>query len=189
MTSMNPNPRRRRVVIGVDTHKHVHVAVALGAIGGRLDSQSFAADRTGYEQLIQWALAFGAKQLTFAIEGTGSYGVGLTAAVRRRDVGVVEVLRTGRRDRRLRGKSDTLDTENAARRTSLSSERGLEDQRRHRGDAASDQNREGHSPHPGDDQPQDGVHYRNARTARGTAAAVEDEADHPVRRTTPGSGR
>ncbi|MGH3523363.1 MAG: transposase, partial [Mycobacterium sp.] len=68
-----------------------------------------------YEQLIEWALAFGAKQLMFAIEGTGSYGAGLTAAVRRRDVGVVEVLRTDRRDRRLRGKSDTLDAENAAR--------------------------------------------------------------------------
>jgi hypothetical protein len=39
----------------------------------------------------------------------------LTAAVRRRDVGVVEVLRTDRRDRRLRGKSDTLDAKNAAR--------------------------------------------------------------------------
>jgi hypothetical protein len=112
---MNPDPRRRRVVIGVDTHKHVHVAVALDAIGGRLDHRSFAADRSGYEQLLEWALAFGAKQLTFAIEGTGSYGAGLTAAVRRRDVGVVEVLRTDRRDRRLRGKSDTLDAENAAR--------------------------------------------------------------------------
>ena len=115
MTSMNPDPRRRRVVIGVDTHKHVHVAVALDAIGGRLDAQSFAADRSGYEQLLEWALAFGAKQVTFAIEGTGSYGAGLTAAVRRRDVGVVEVVRTDRRDRRLRGKSDTLDAENAAR--------------------------------------------------------------------------
>jgi transposase len=111
---MNPDPRRRRVVIGVDTHKHVHVAVALDAIGGRLDAQ-FVADSSGYQQLIEWALAFGAKQLTFAIEGTGSYGAGLTAAVRRRDVGVVEVLRTDRRDRRLRGKSDTLDAENAAR--------------------------------------------------------------------------
>lgn len=112
---MNPDPRCRRVVIGVDTHKYIHVAVALDAIGGRLDARSFAADRGGYEQLLKWALAFGAKQLTFAIEGTGSYGAGLTAAVRRRDVGVVEVLRTDRRDRRLRGKSDTFDAENAAR--------------------------------------------------------------------------
>lgn len=35
--------------------------------------------------------------------------------MRRRQVGVVEVMRTDRRDRRLRGKSDTLDAENAAR--------------------------------------------------------------------------
>jgi hypothetical protein len=34
-------------------------------------------------------LAFAAKELTFTIEGTGSYGAGLTAAVRRRDVGVL----------------------------------------------------------------------------------------------------
>lgn len=112
---MDPDPRRRRVVIGVDTHKHVHVAVALDVVGGRLDGRSFTADRDGYEQLLEWALSFGAKHLTFAIEGTGSYGAGLTAAVRRRDIGVVEVLRTDRRDRRLRGKSDTLDAENAAR--------------------------------------------------------------------------
>jgi transposase len=99
----------------VDTHKYVHVAAALDTIGGVLDSRSFAADSSGYEQLIDWAAGFGAKHLVFGIEGTGSYGAGLTAAVRRRDIGVIEVLRTDRRDRRLRGKSDTLDAENAAR--------------------------------------------------------------------------
>ena len=36
--------------------------------------------------------------LTFAIEGTDSYGAGLTVAVRRRDIGVVEVICTDRRD-------------------------------------------------------------------------------------------
>lgn len=53
--------------------------------------------------------------MTFGIEGTGSYGAGLTSAVRRRDIGTVEVVRTDRRDRRLRGKSDTIDAGNAAR--------------------------------------------------------------------------
>ena len=118
MTSMIPVPdvvqRRHRVVIGVDTHKYVHVAVALDEFGGIIDSQRFAADRAGYAQLIDWAVGLGRK-LTFAIEGTGSYGAGLTAAVRRRDIGVIEVLRTDRRDRRLRGKNDTIDAENAAR--------------------------------------------------------------------------
>src|SRR4051812_49743086 len=106
--------RRHRVVIGVDTHTYVHVAVALDEFGGVLDAQRCAADRAGYAPLIDWAAGLGRK-LTFAIEGTGSSGAGLTAAVRRRDIGVIEVLRTDRRDRRLRGKNDTLDAEHAAR--------------------------------------------------------------------------
>lgn len=104
----------RRVVVGVDTHKHLHVAAALDQHGGRLDARSFAADRSGYEQLIVWATGFGAP-VTFGVEGSGSYGAGLASALRRSAVGVVEVLRTDRRERRLRGKSDTLDAENAAR--------------------------------------------------------------------------
>ena len=114
MTSVNPDRRRGRVVIGVDTHKYLHVAVALDDFGGVLGTGKFSADRAGYEELIDWAAQFG-HLLAFAIEGTGSYGAGLTAAVRRRDIGVVEVMRTDRRDRRLRGKSDFLDAENAAR--------------------------------------------------------------------------
>jgi hypothetical protein len=39
----------------------------------------------------------------------------LTATVRRHDIGVVEVMGTDRRDRRLRGKSDSIDAENVAR--------------------------------------------------------------------------
>ena len=114
MTSIAPPVRRRRVIIGVDTHKHIHVAVALDELGGRLDARSFAADRSGYAQLIDWACALGEKPV-FAIEGTGSYGAALASAVQRRGAGVVEVMRADRRDRRLRGKSDTLDAENAAR--------------------------------------------------------------------------
>lgn len=114
MTSMNQHRRRGRIVIGVDTHKYVHVAVALDDFGGVLGAEKFTADAAGYGRLIDWSITHG-HLLTFAIEGTGSYGAGLTAAVRRRDIGVVEVMRTDRRDRRLRGKSDFLDAENAAR--------------------------------------------------------------------------
>lgn len=114
MTSMQDTPRRRRVVVGVDTHKYIHVAVALDELGGRIDARSFAADRSGYAQLIDWAVGLG-REVTFGVEGTGSYGAGLASAIRRRSIGVLEVLRTDRRDRRLRGKSDTIDAENAAR--------------------------------------------------------------------------
>ncbi len=114
MTSMQDNPRRRRVVVGVDTHKYIHVAVALDDLGGRIDARSFAAERSGYEQLIDWASSLG-REVIFGVEGTGSYGAGLASAIRRRSIGVLEVVRTDRRDRRLRGKSDTIDAENAAR--------------------------------------------------------------------------
>ena len=114
MTSMQHDPSRRRVIVGVDTHKYVHVAVGLDTNGGVIGSQTFTADTAGYTELIDWAVGLG-RALTFAVEGTGSYGAGLTSAIRRRQVGVIEVMRTDRRDRRLRGKSDTLDAENAAR--------------------------------------------------------------------------
>lgn len=114
MTSIADSPLRRRVVVGVDTHKYTHVAVALDDHAREIESRQFPADRAGYAALIDWALSLGVR-VTFAIEGTGSYGAGLTAAVRCRGAGVVEVVRADRRERRLNGKSDTLDAENAAR--------------------------------------------------------------------------
>ena len=112
--SMQQVPAHRRVIIGVDTHKYVHVASAIDDLGASLGSRTFVADSGGYNELIDWAVAFGGTP-TFGIEGTGSYGAGLASAVRRRDIGTIEVVRTDRRDRRLRGKSDTIDAENAAR--------------------------------------------------------------------------
>lgn len=49
------------------------------------------------------------------VEGIGSYGAGVVSAIRRSGIGVLEILRTDRRDRRLRDKSDTMDAENATR--------------------------------------------------------------------------
>lgn len=80
----------------------------------RATATRLTADSGGCEQLTDWAAGLGHK-LTFATGGTGSYGSGLTGAVRRSGIGVIEVMRTDRRYRRLRGKSDTLDAENAAR--------------------------------------------------------------------------
>jgi transposase len=51
----------------------------------------------------------------FGIEGTGSYGAGLTSFLRRHGQRIVEVNRGDRRTRRQMGKSDTLDAETAAR--------------------------------------------------------------------------
>ena len=107
-------PDARKVIVGVDTHKHVHVAVAIDTRGVRLDDRSCAADSDGYQQLITWAERHG-RIAAFGIEGTGSYGAGLTRAVRRAGHQVLEVTRGDRRTRRIAGKSDPVDAETAAR--------------------------------------------------------------------------
>lgn len=115
MASVEELPDRSgHVVIGVDTHKHVHVAAVLDPIGGILATLTIPTDKGGFAQLLQWALTFG-QIIAFGIEGTGSYGAGLTSYLRRQGHRVVEVSRADRRMRRLKGKSDTLDAENAAR--------------------------------------------------------------------------
>ena len=74
----------------------------------------FAADRAGCRDLIDWSTDYGTP-LRFGIEGTGSYGRGLAAAVRQGGHDVVEVARPNRADRHRRGKCDVFDAENAAR--------------------------------------------------------------------------
>jgi transposase len=49
------------------------------------------------------------------VEGTGSYGAGLTRFLLSRGIKVLEVNRPNRQDRRARGKTDALDAERAAR--------------------------------------------------------------------------
>lgn len=114
MISIAQHPPVRKVGIGVDTHKNVHVAVALDVFGGRLGELSVPADRAGYVQLERWARGLG-EIIAFGIEGTASYGAGVTSHVLRQGHRVIEVNRPDRRDRRLNGKSDALDAESAAR--------------------------------------------------------------------------
>ncbi|WNK18888.1 IS110 family transposase [Halomonas piscis] len=102
------------IVVGVDTHKHIHVAAVVDTTAGLRSTLSVTADRDGFEKLLAWARSFG-RILAFGVEGTGSYGAALTSFIRRHDTLVIEVSRPNRRLRRLNGKSDTLDAENAAR--------------------------------------------------------------------------
>lgn len=115
MQEVNPDrARQQEVVVGVDTHKHVHVAAVVSVMGGTLATLTIVTEQGGYQQLLQWATSFG-RVIAFGVEGTGSYGCALTSFLRRSDQQVIEVNRPDRRLRRLNGKSDTLDAENAAR--------------------------------------------------------------------------
>lgn len=101
------------VALGVDTHRDVHVAVALDRFGGWLGSLEIGTGGDGYARLWEWAQEFG--EPLFAVEGTGSYGAGLTRFLAAAGETVYECERPRRRDRR-RGKSDLIDAEEAARR-------------------------------------------------------------------------
>jgi transposase len=114
MSSMTVDEPTRKVIVGVDTHKHIHVAVAIDHRGARLGDLAVSADTGGYSQLERWAQALGRID-RFGIEGTGSYGAGLTSFLRRCGHRVVECNREDRRARRRNGKSDTVDAEAAAR--------------------------------------------------------------------------
>ena len=69
------------VVIGVDTHNNNHTAAAVGATGAVLEHLTVPADPAGYSQLIGFGRRHDAR--LWAIEGTGSFGAGLTTAHRR----------------------------------------------------------------------------------------------------------
>lgn len=102
------------IVIGVDTHKDCHVVVALSAIGVVLCSRTFPVTTAGYQDLLAWSGDMG-RVARAGVEGTNSYGVGPTRALRAAGVDVIEVNRPNRAMRRRRGKSDTVDAEAAAR--------------------------------------------------------------------------
>ncbi len=110
--AMNTMPRG--ITGGVDTHLDVHVAAALDPIGGVLGVESFATTPAGYRDLLGWLRGFGHIEVV-GVEGTGSYGAGLTRLLQSHDVAVVEVDRPNRQVRRRRGKSDPQDAINAAR--------------------------------------------------------------------------
>jgi transposase len=108
--------KARNVVGGVDTHKDTHTAVALDSTGKHLGTEVFQASGEGYERLLEWFRGFGSIE-KIGVEGTGSYGSGLTKHMRTQGVCVVEVNRPNRQTRRRHGKSDAVDAEAAARAT------------------------------------------------------------------------
>ena len=74
----------------------------------------FPTTTAGYQHLLTWLRGFGPVGRV-GVEGTGSYGAGLTRFLLDHDVAVLEVNRPNRQVRRVKGKSDPVDADNAAR--------------------------------------------------------------------------
>jgi Transposase len=69
------------VTVGVDTHLETHVAAVIDQTGRLLGTQAFPASTRGYVALITWAEGFG-PVAHVGVEGTGTFGAGLTRFVR-----------------------------------------------------------------------------------------------------------
>lgn len=112
MTTMTDTPGE--IIVGVDTHEKEHVAALLDERGRLLGTGAFPAQERGFKQLLAWARSHGPVREA-GVEGTGSFGVGLTRFLQAEGVHVIEVTRPNRRARRHLGKSDAVDAEAAAR--------------------------------------------------------------------------
>lgn len=107
--------RRVDFVIGVDTHRDSHTAAVLNALGGVEAELTVPADRRGYRRLLALGEERAPGRRLWAIEGTGSYGSGLTTFLLERSEWVAEVDRPKRSARRNGAKSDPLDAARAGR--------------------------------------------------------------------------
>jgi transposase len=102
-------------VLGVDPHRDRHALALVEVASGALVAEAaLAASEVGYRQALEWAEAQAPGRRAWAIEGTGSYGAGLTRFLQQQGERVLEVGRL-RRERTPRGKSDALDALRAAR--------------------------------------------------------------------------
>ena len=100
-------------VIGVDTHKQAHTAAVVDRLGGVTETLEFTADPAGYRRVLARVSGRGGLRL-WGVEGTGSYGAGLTEFLCSAGEHVVEVERPARPARRNGAKSDAIDAVRAA---------------------------------------------------------------------------
>lgn len=101
------------VILGVDTHLDVHVGAVISSTGRLLATKAVETTAVGYLELLNWARSLGELHRA-GVEGTATYGSGLTHLLRDHGVEVFEVNRPDRAARRTRGKSDPADAHSAA---------------------------------------------------------------------------
>src|SRR5262245_59042649 len=93
-------------VVGVDPHRDEHaLAIVLAGTGAAVRDANVAASERGYARALRLAEREAPGRRVWAIEGTGSYGAGLTRFLSARGERVLEVGRM-RRERRSHAKTD-----------------------------------------------------------------------------------
>ena len=97
----------RPIVAGVDTHKDTHYAAVISVTGEHLAAAEFPATQAGYQALQGFITCHGVL-VRAGVEGTNSYGAGLSRHLHDAGVQIVEVIRSSRQIRRMWGKSDEI---------------------------------------------------------------------------------
>ncbi len=102
-------------VVGVDPHRDSHALAGVHVVSGAvLFEATVAASSSGSARALKLVDQYATGRRAFAVEGTGSFGAGLTRFLTARGERVIEVGRL-RRERRSGGKTDALDAIRAAR--------------------------------------------------------------------------
>ena len=102
-------------VIGVDTHRNSHTGAVVDIHGAEIEHLTLPSDAFGGRRMLAWAKRLAPGRRVWAIEGTGSFGAGLTTYLLEQGEWVIEVDRPARTARRNGAKSDELDAARAAR--------------------------------------------------------------------------
>ncbi|WP_328520568.1 IS110 family transposase [Kribbella sp. NBC_00359] len=103
-------------VVGVDTHARTNTFALLETRSGVvLATETFPTSAAGNRRATQWVLRNSEGSVLAAVEGTSSYGAGISQALQDEGVDVVEVRPLAHASRAHTGKSDPIDAEAAAR--------------------------------------------------------------------------
>jgi transposase len=104
------------LVVGVDTHRDTHTAALCDGRGRLMAQLQVPATAAGYARLLAWARAAGGNApVTWAVEGTRHYGLGLARHLVSAGQQVAEIDASRHVGRRRAGKSDAIDAVRAAR--------------------------------------------------------------------------
>ena len=97
-------------VIGVDTHRDTHTLELTSPVGATVAVLEITNTAQGYTEAIRWITEHApGRRIMTGLEGTRSYGVGLSRALQAAGLVVVEIERPKRAQRRGKGKSDPID--------------------------------------------------------------------------------
>lgn len=97
-------------VVGADTHRDTHELEIAAPSGATIAVCSIGNDSRGYAHATSWIAEHApGPRVVVAVEGTRSYGAGLTRALTEAGLTVIECEQPARTTRRGRGKSDAID--------------------------------------------------------------------------------